>query len=298
MNTKYKDSVFSMLFHDPDLLRELYCALEDVNLPPDIPVTINTLQNVLFMERINDISFDIGGKLVILIEHQSTINPNMAIRLLLYVSRVYEKILKEKNLYSGKRLSIPRPEFFILYNGQAPYPDEETMRLSDVFEEIESLRLPEKQKPSLDLEVRVININEGYNQKIAVRCKKLAEYSAFIAKVRHFEQEMGDREAAMKKAIKYYLEHDILNEFLVEHTKEVFNMLITEWNTEEAKKVWYEEAHEEGFAQGMEKGLEKEQENLAKEKEEIARKALAEGLSVDIVCKITGLDVETVDKLI
>ena len=77
-NTKYKDSVFSFLFSDPDLLRELYCALEGVDLPPDAPVIINTLQNVLFMGINNDISFEICGKLVVLIEHQSTINPNMA----------------------------------------------------------------------------------------------------------------------------------------------------------------------------------------------------------------------------
>ena len=91
-NTKYKDSVFSFLFSDLDSLRELYCALENVTLPEDVPVTINTLQDVLFLDRVNDISFEIGGKLVILFEHQSTINPNMALRLLLYIARVYEKI--------------------------------------------------------------------------------------------------------------------------------------------------------------------------------------------------------------
>jgi len=92
-NTKYKDSVFSFLFSDPDLLRELYCALEGVDLPPDVPVIINTLRNVLFMGINNDISFEICGKLVVLIEHQSTINPNMALRLLMYIARVYEKIV-------------------------------------------------------------------------------------------------------------------------------------------------------------------------------------------------------------
>jgi len=71
INTKFKDSVFSFLFSDPNLLRELYCALENVDLPEDLPVKSNTLQNVLYMELINDISFVIGGKLVVLIEHQS-----------------------------------------------------------------------------------------------------------------------------------------------------------------------------------------------------------------------------------
>ena len=74
INTKYKSSVFSLLFSDPDTLRELYCALEGIALPDDMPVTINTLNDALFMDRVNDISFEIGGKLVVLLEHQSTVN--------------------------------------------------------------------------------------------------------------------------------------------------------------------------------------------------------------------------------
>jgi len=84
----YKDSVFTTLFNDPALLRELYCALEGVTLPPDTPVSINTLENVLYMDIYNDISFEIGGKLVVLIEHQSTLGANLALRLLLYYTRV------------------------------------------------------------------------------------------------------------------------------------------------------------------------------------------------------------------
>ena len=105
------------LFSEPGLLRELYCALENVTLPADVPVTINTLRDVLFMEKINDISFEIGGKLVILIEHQSTINPNMALRLLMYIARVYEKIIKDRDICSVRVVKVPRPEFFVLYNG-------------------------------------------------------------------------------------------------------------------------------------------------------------------------------------
>ena len=116
-NTKYKDSLFSFLFSDGNLLRELYCALEDVTLPEDVPVKINTLRDVLFMDLINDISFEIGGKLVVLIEHQSTINPNIALRLLMYIARVYEKIIDRKGIYAKRLIPLPRPEFFVLYNG-------------------------------------------------------------------------------------------------------------------------------------------------------------------------------------
>ena len=176
LNKNYKDSVFSLLFSDPDLLRELYCALESITLPADVPVTINTLQDVLFLDRINDISFEIGGKLVILIEHQSTINPNMALRLLMYIARIYEKIIGEKNIYVSWLVPIPRPEFYVLYNGVSPFPEEKILKLSDSFEKTGSLGLSEKEKAALELEVKVININQGKNERLVQKCKTLAGY--------------------------------------------------------------------------------------------------------------------------
>ena len=49
MNNEYKDSLFSWLFSDPDTLRELYSAIEGVQLDAAAPVIINTLEGVLFM---------------------------------------------------------------------------------------------------------------------------------------------------------------------------------------------------------------------------------------------------------
>ena len=82
------------------------------------------------------------------------------------------------------------------------------------------------------------------------------------------------REDAMKATIKYCIENNILKRFLETHSSEVFNMLLTEWNTEEAKEVWREE-------RAM----------------EIAQNALLEGASVEFVKKITGLDMETIMNL-
>jgi len=301
-NKKFKSSVFSMLFSDPDLLRELYCALDGVSLPKDVPVTINTLEDVLFMDFINDVSFEIDGKLVVLIEHQSTINPNMALRLLMYIGRVYEKIIDEKNVYSGKPLKIPRPEFFVLYNGVEPYPDEKIYRLSEAFENLKSLGLVEKDFPSLEITVKVININEGRNEEVAARCKKLAEYSAFVAKVRSLEKELGSLEEAIKAAVKYCQKHDILKEFLELHAGEVLNMLYTEWNMDDAIAVAREEGKEEGIEKGREEGLEEgiekgREEGLEAAKESIARNLLAEGSTPDFIQKITGLDIETIENL-
>jgi hypothetical protein len=291
VNNRYKDSVFTFLFSDPAVLRELYCALEGVSLPPDVPVTINTLGDVLFMERVNDISFTIGDKQVILIEHQSTINPNMALRLLMYIARVYEKILGDKNIYSTKAVPIPRPEFFVLYNGTEAYPDEAELKLSDAFES----GVFGGEPAALELIVRVININEGRNEAMVRRSEVLRGYSAFIAKVREYEQESGEREEALKKAVRYCREHDILKGFLERNGTEVMNMLITEWNWDDAKEVWYTEGLEEGLHKGLEEGLHK---GLETGREEVARKALSEGVSVELVQKITGLDVDTLTGLL
>jgi hypothetical protein len=258
INASYKDSVFSFLFSDPAALRELYEALEGVTIDPAIPITINTLSGVLYMEQYNDISFTIGGKLVVLIEHQSTINRNMPLRLLLYIARIYEQMIeteKKGALYREKLIKIPFPEFIVLYNGTKPYPDRETLRLSEAFEMAEELKGTTAAAPELELTVKVYNINEGHNAAIIRRCEKLRGYSTFIAKVREYKGRMA-LEEAMKKAIEYCIGHNILSGFLRKHSSEVFNMLLTEWNIDDAKEIWQEEAREDGIEEGMEKGRE------------------------------------------
>jgi len=293
VNKKFKNGVFTMLFDNPDLLRNLYCALGGVSLPPDVPVVINTLENVLFMDFNNDISFEIGGKLVVLVEHQSTINPNMALRLLIYFSRVIEKTIKGGSLYSRKRLSIPRPEFYVLYNGKDPFPDTAVLRLSELFENPQGLGLPVA-RPLLELEVKVININEGRNSELVNRCKELAEYSFFTGRVRKFWKESGDLEEAVRSAVKYCRKHGIMKQFLEIHGSEVLNMLMTEWNTEDAIAYAREEGWEDGRKEGREEGRE---EGKTKEKLLIARNLLAKGSTREFVQEITGLEFDVIQGL-
>ena len=271
-NREHKDSVFSLLFSDPNVLRNLYSTLADVPLPDDIPVNINTLQDVLYMTQINDLSFEIGGKLIVLIEHQSTINPNMALRLLMYVGRLYEKMVKNRDIYSRKKLTILRPEFFVLYNGKAPFPDKAILHLSDLFEKIDIPGIEEK--VLLELEVQVININEGRNVEMLQKSKELYGYSAFIAKVREYEQETGSLKAALKKAIEYCCQHDIIKEFLEKHSQEVMSMLMTEFNLDDCIAVQREE-----------------------EREEIALKMKEYGEPFEKIQTFTGLSLETIQAL-
>ena len=192
-------------------------------------------------------------------------------------SRVYEKSIANKNIYSTKKLSIPQPAFFVLYNGTAPYPDKATLKLSDLFMSTEPLGI-EQGKPVLELEVTVLNINEGKNESIIQNCGLLAQYSTFIAKVRECLKDGSILQEAIKKAVIYCREHDILKEPLEKQASEVLNMLMTEWNLDDAKEVWFDEGRE-------------------KEREEIARNAFAEGIPINKIHNITGLDLETLKNI-
>ena len=290
-NIRYKDSVFSFLFSDPYILRELYGAIVGIELPQDLPITINTLEGVLYKTLLNDISFEIDKKMVILIEHQSTVNPNMAVRLLMYIARVYEKITAGRNIYGRKKLSIPQPEFIVLYNGSAPYPDETVLKLSDLFEETVSLGIPPETFPRLELIVKVYNINQGHNEAIIRRCDRLKGYSAFIAKVREYEAENHDREDSMEEAVKWCITHNILRDFFETHGTEVVNMLMTEWKLEEALVVEREEGREEGRQEGRQEGREKGREE---DRQEVTKKLLDFGMSPEQISQALKLPIDRV----
>jgi predicted transposase/invertase (TIGR01784 family) len=98
----------------------------------------------------------------------------------------------------------------------------------------------------------------------------------------------------VKAAVEYCISHGVLQDFLELHSSEVFNMLFTEWNWDDALAVRFEEGREEGRERGLEEGLEK---GLEKGREEIARNALAKGLPPDTIREITGLDIETIRNL-
>jgi len=249
---KYKDSVFTSLFKDKKRLLELYNAIEGTSYKDPNIININTLEGVLFPNRQNDISFTIGGKLVVLMEHQSSINENMPLRFLIYISKVYEKIIDTKSIYRYNLLKIPRPEFIVLYNGTDKYPNEKVLKLSEAFEQ-----LGIKKAPELELSVRVLNINKGRNPKLERRSKSLAGYSAFVAKVREFQSSGNSLKEAIERAVRYCIGKGILRGYLRQHSSEVVNMLNTEFKLKDALAVRYEEGREEGREEGETRGIKK-----------------------------------------
>jgi hypothetical protein len=270
MNRKYKDTLFVSLFRDPIRLRELYNALAKTDFGLDTPISINTLQNVLFMERRNDISFTIGDRIIVLVEHQATVNLNMPLRFLLYIARLYEKLVDNRAMYREKVISIPLPEFYVVYNGNKPQLDFQELKLSDAFMIPGSLKR-EAGGVNLDLTVKVININLGHSPEILKRCETLGMYAEFVERVkRELKPNMTKEEAkrALRKAIDYCIGKGILRGYLEEHSSEVRNMLLTDkWNWDDYAAVKEEELREE-LREELEEDLRKElEEDLRKELE-------------------------------
>jgi predicted transposase/invertase (TIGR01784 family) len=291
VNRNHKNSVFSALFSNPDVLRELYSAIEGVTLPPDIPVDINTLTDIIYKDQINDISFTIDNRLVVLIEHQSTINNNIPLRLLMYLGRIYEKIVSRRKLYQTKLEKIPAPEFIVLYNGSGKCPDYLELKLSDAFKDTESLKLTDS--IPLELKVQVYNINQGHNSEMLKKCETLDSYSIFVDKIREYQSNLTLDES-VKHAVKYCIDNKILKKFLETHSSEVFNMLSTEWDWEEALEVAREEAWEDGHEEGMGKGR---TEGLEEGMELAAYNALSKGIPIQTVQEITGLEMNAIEAI-
>jgi hypothetical protein len=246
VNREHKNTVFTTLFDDEDRVRELYAAIRGVDCDPALPVVITTLRDVLYMNRINDLSFIAEKKFVFIVEHQSRLNRNMPLRILLYISRVYEKIVDRRSLYRDTLVKIPAPELIVLYNGTEETPDRWEERLSDAF-----METGEGVKNALDLTVTVYNINKGRNPELLGRSEHLAGYAEFVARVRENERAMP-LEAAVTEAIRRCVREGILAGFLEKHGSEVMNMLLEEWSLDEAKEVWREEGRDEGREEGFE----------------------------------------------
>ena len=99
-NRRYKDSVFVDFFGEDknakDNFLALYNALHGTHLNAATEIAPLRLEQVMYMAFCNDVACLVDGKIIVLVEHQSTINENMPLRFLQYVARLYEQIQTNK----------------------------------------------------------------------------------------------------------------------------------------------------------------------------------------------------------
>lgn len=262
VNRSYKDSLFRLLFAEKEGALELYNALNHSCYDDPELIEITTIDDVIYIGIKNDVSFLIEGKMHLL-EEQSSWSENMPLRGLFYFSNLYQGYLEKNQLdiYTSKRLPLPRPIYIVFYIGTAKKPEQMTLRLSDSFEKLSNSTRDvtnedvAANEPVIEVVARVLNVNYGKNRELLERCRRLFGYSYLIQQVRHYMDQGLVLEAAMDKAIEDCIAQGILKEFLLKHRGEVRDVILTKYDASFHIKCEKELSRQEGIDIGREEGI-------------------------------------------
>ena len=241
VNRINKDRLYKMIFNDKSELLKLYNAINGTHYDDPAMLTITTLDNAIYMTMENDLSFIIDMRLA-LYEQQSTVNPNLPLRFLMYITDIYSAYTKDMNIYGSKKVQIPLPSFVIFYNGVKSQPDRTEFLLSELFH-------PTTDQPALELKAVMLNINKGHNQELMNACHTLRDYSEYVARIRTYSAEMPLTDA-VEKAITECIHENILRDFLLKNRAEAKAMSIYEYDEEKTLRMFREEGYEDGERNG------------------------------------------------
>ena len=250
-----KDILFRLVFGDDrQALLQLYNALHGTAYTDPHELQIVTLDNAIYISRKNDLAFLLAGS-INMYEHQSTLNPNMPVRFLIYLAQEYQLLVEstDKSLYGSELIPLPTPQCVVFYNGTADTPDEYELRLSSAFSSLDV-------EPAVEVVVNVININYGHNEHLMQGCGLLSQYAQFVAVTREYANKYDNRKEAMNVAIEYCIGHGILEDILRKHRSQVLGSLLEEFDEKKYARTLREEGYEagrtDGFTEGEQCGLE------------------------------------------
>ena len=241
INRRHKDRLFCSIFKEKRELLSLYNAINGTNYTDEDAVTVNTLDNAIYMTMKNDISFLIYG-ILNLYEHQSTWNPNMPLRDFLYIAQQIKKMVEENgwDIYGSKLVKIPTPQAVVFYNGKMGQPERQILKLSDSFEN-------KDRNGCMEFQCLVLNINYGKNKEIMEKCKRLMDYTILIERIRIYAKKVYSLEHAVDRAIEECIEEDVLTAYLRLYRSEVKDLILCEYDEQkhiENEKRW---SYEEGI---------------------------------------------------
>ena len=291
-NREIKSSLFADLFADDELdgkknFLSLYNAIHGTNLKlEETRLERKLIPQSVFRSINNDISMLVNNRLVVFIEHQSTINNNMPLRLLEYFVHILYGIIEPKSKYKKKLVEFPTPEFYVFYNGKEPMGQETVLKLSDSFME-------KQDEPFCEVLVKVKNIGGKEIEKLPVikNCSILREYCEFMEiifklQTEKLPEQKEEKISIYETAVRQAIDQGILSEYLKRKSTEVINMFLDPYDYDMDIAVQREEAFEDGEMQG--------EQNKALES---AINLLKENVSPELIARCVGLPLEEVKKL-
>ncbi|WP_306793968.1 hypothetical protein, partial [Agathobacter rectalis] len=245
LNKKYKDRLFCLLFGNEEYkenILSLYNALCNTAHTDVNDIKLYTIDNVIYIEMKNDVSILLDSYLH-LWEQQSSYNPNMPLRGLMYFSKMYDRYIVEHsyNIYGSTLVKLPTPRYTVLYNGTSKQPAFMKLKLSDAF-------VHDDTSGDFEWTANMVNINHGMNDELLNNCRPLQEYMLLIEEIRKNRSDGMEVEQAVDKAVTYCINNNILSEFLTKHRAEVIDVCITEYDEQAFVNGIREEGRQEGRA--------------------------------------------------
>lgn len=240
INRKHKDRIFTMLFGDKTNKKNtlsLYNALYNTNHTDEDEIEITTIEDAIYIKMKNDVSFLLDNCLS-LWEQQSSFNPNMPVRGLMYFGNLYNSYIEERKLpiYGSTLVKLPTPHYIVFYNGTNQYEPIKKLRLSDAFMQSDS-------RHEFEWTATMINLNKEKNEELLSKCKPLSDYMTLINKINCYKKTIASLQDAVNQAINECIEENVLADFLQKHRGDVMSTCLTEFNEEAYKKGLLEEAY-------------------------------------------------------
>ena len=275
VNAQYRDRLFKFIFGNPAhkaWTLSLYNAVNGSRYTDENAIEINTIEDAVYLGMKNDVSFLINDTLN-LYEQQSTFNPNMPMRFLIYAGMLYDKYVRNTwtySIYCSSLQKAPAPKFVCFYNGAADKEDRVILKLSDSFDK-ESVS-------DIEVTVTMLNINYGHNQELLNACKPLYDYSWFVYQTSEKRRRGMELNLAIDEALNELPDNSTLKKFLMDNKAEVKRMCITEYDQERVLVQQREEGRLEGRVEG-----------LIEEKKNTAEKLRQRGWSVEEIADLLGV---------
>lgn len=271
-----KDSLFTFLFRDIKYLRQLYSVIADDNDKyEDSDFQILTLENVFVPSIYNDLGFIVGNQLIVLVEEQTTFNPNMPMRYLHYIASTYQNYISNNkiNIYGTRKIIFPEPRFYLIYTGKREFTDKK-LYLSNNYYHGNDIHL--------ELVIDILTSEQMQNSI-------LEEYIQFCQLYDKNVKEFENKVVALKTTINYCIAHNILRDFLQTREREVEDMLMQLYTQEQILDMALEEKYKEGLEEGKQALRERE---IA-----IAKNMKTDGIPTELICQYTGLSKEVIERL-
>ena len=241
----YRDSLFRSIYSGKDersrrWLLSLYNALSGKTYTDISALEITTLEDVIYITMKNDLSFLIDSQMH-LYEQQSTVNPNMPLRGLMYFAKLYQREVAkhDMDIYGTSLVKIPVPKFIVFYNGSANLPDTVKYRLSDSFEVADDLG-------EFEWTATVININRNHNETLTKNCESLYHYCSFVNRVQENLGKHLTAHEAVNEAVDFAISGNFLEGFFKEQKMNILGDLLTEFDQEAYDRHRRREGYNEG----------------------------------------------------